>query len=108
MEDRKSKHLKSSQRRIERSAWVPLCKQPKSIVNPEVQDAAIVALQSHNPMRNATRRTNRFFLLRLHSVGRSIAAPTTTRPQQSASEDGARPSSMPRRWKTKSGHPSAT
>jgi hypothetical protein len=64
MEDRKSKHLKSSCRRIDRRAWVLMRKQPQPIVSPEVQDAAIHVLERSNPLRNATRRTNRFFLLR--------------------------------------------
>jgi DNA invertase Pin-like site-specific DNA recombinase len=64
MDQRKSKHLKSSHRRIDPSTWVPLSRQPTPIVSPELQDAAIAALAHHNTQRNATRRTNRFFLLR--------------------------------------------
>jgi hypothetical protein len=64
MENRKSKHLKSSHRRIDPSTWVPLSRQPTPIVSPELQDAAIAVLARRNTQRNATRRTNRFFLLR--------------------------------------------
>jgi DNA invertase Pin-like site-specific DNA recombinase len=64
MDERKSKQLKSSHRRIDPSAWVPLSRQPTPIVTPELQDAAIAEMARRNTQRNATRRTNRFFLLR--------------------------------------------
>jgi hypothetical protein len=41
-----------------------LSRQPVPIVSPELQDAAIAMLARRNTQRNATRRTNRFFLLR--------------------------------------------
>jgi hypothetical protein len=43
---------------------VPLSRQPTPIVSPEVQDAAIAEMARRHRPRNATRRTNRFFLLR--------------------------------------------
>src|SRR5437764_8401383 len=54
MDQRKSKQLKSSHRRIDPSAWVPLSKQPTPIVSPALQDAAIAEMARRNTQRNAT------------------------------------------------------
>jgi DNA invertase Pin-like site-specific DNA recombinase len=64
MDERKSKHLKSSHQRIDPSLWTPLPKQPQPIVSPQVQDAALAELRRRNAHRNSTRPTNRFFVLR--------------------------------------------
>lgn len=64
MDERKTKALKSSRRYLRPDELVLLVHQPPAIVSPELQDAAIAAMQRNSTVRNATRPTNRFFVLR--------------------------------------------
>jgi hypothetical protein len=64
MDKRTTKALTSSRRYLRSDELVLLEHQPPAIVAPQLQDAAIAALQRNNTLRNATRPTNRCFVLR--------------------------------------------